>query len=298
MYQDSNEENKIFEAKTLEEVYEKASSSLNCSVNDLDIEVVQSPSKGFLGFFSKNAIIKVNIKLNSKSQNNKKEFTPNENKNVKVETLTTKLNELNSNNKTDKKESKKVKEQVKKEKIFDEFYDSKEQSVHKTPTVKKSNQKLEDEIYKDVNELFSKLCYKIDEIKVKIQDDETSSNNGQQTVCIEFSGEDSALLIGKEGYRYKALSYILFNWINGKYNMMLRLEIAQFLKNQEDAMYNYLEPVIQTIKEDGYFKTKILDGILVHIALTKLREEFPDKYVAVKTTQRGDKYILVNEYRN
>ena len=178
MYQDSNEENKIFEAKTLEEVYEKASSSLNCSVNDLDIEVVQSPSKGFLGFFSKNAIIKVNIKLNSKSQNNKKEFTPNENKNVKVETLTTKLNELNSNNKTDKKESKKVKEQVKKEKIFDEFYDSKEQSVHKTPTVKKSNQKLEDEIHKDVNELFSKLCYKIDEIKVKIQDDDTSSNNG------------------------------------------------------------------------------------------------------------------------
>ncbi|MEA3553892.1 MAG: Jag N-terminal domain-containing protein [Campylobacterota bacterium] len=296
MYQDSNEENKTFEAKTLEEVYEKASSSLKCSVNDLDIEVVQSPSKGFLGFFSKNAII--NVKVKTKQKNNKKDHFQTDNKNVKVETLTTKLNELNSHNKTDKKESKKVKEQVKKEKIFNEFYDSKEQAIHKTPVVKKSNQKLEEEIHKEVNELFSKLCYKIDEIKVQIQDDDSSQNNGQQTVFIEFSGEDSALLIGKEGYRYKALSYILFNWINGKYNMMLRLEVAQFLKNQEDAMYNYLEPVIQTIKEDGYFKTKILDGILVHIALTKLREEFPDKYVAVKTTQRGDKYILVNEYRN
>ena len=298
MYQDSNKKNKTFEAKTLEEVYENASSSLNCSVNDLDIEVVQSPSKGFLGFFSKNAIIKVKIKQKSKSQNNKKEYIKDQNKNIKVETLTTKLNELNSKSQNNKKESKEVKEQVKKEKIFDEFYESKDENIHTTPIVNKTNQKLEDEIHKEVNELFSKLCYNIDEIKVKIQDDETSSNNGQQTVYIEFSGEDSALLIGKEGYRYKALSYVLFNWINGKYNMMLRLEVAQFLKNQEDAMYNYLEPVIQTIKEDGYFKTKILDGILVHIALTKLREEFPDKYVAVKTTQRGDKYILVNEYRN
>ena len=52
-----------------------------------------------------------------------------------------------------------------------------------------------------------------------------------------------------------------------------------------------------TDKEKGTFKTKPLDGILVHIALKKLREEFPDKYVAVKTNIRGDKYVLVNEYR-
>ncbi len=114
---------------------------------------------------------------------------------------------------------------------------------------------------------------------------------------IEFLGEDSALLIGKEGYRYKALSYILFNWINEKYGLMLRLEVAQFLKNQEEAIYAYLEPIVEIIKEKGTFKTKPLDGILVHIALKKLRDEFPDKYVAVKTNVKGDKYVLVNEYR-
>jgi spoIIIJ-associated protein len=58
-----------------------------------------------------------------------------------------------------------------------------------------------------------------------------------------------------------------------------------------------LIPVIQTIKEDGFYKTKPLDGILVHIALKRLREEFPNKYVAVKTNIKGDKYILVNEYK-
>ncbi len=79
---------------------------------------------------------------------------------------------------------------------------------------------------------------------------------------------------------------------------MLRLEVAEFLQNQEIAIHAYLEPIIENIKERGSYKTKPLDGILVHIALKKLRTEFPEKYVAVKTNQRGDKYVLVNEYRS
>ena len=78
---------------------------------------------------------------------------------------------------------------------------------------------------------------------------------------------------------------------------MLRLEIAEFLAHQEESIHKYLEPVIETIKVKGFYKTKQLDGILVHIALTKLREEFPDKYIAVKTNIKGERYILVNEYR-
>jgi spoIIIJ-associated protein len=78
---------------------------------------------------------------------------------------------------------------------------------------------------------------------------------------------------------------------------MVRLEVAEFLAQQEEAIHYYLQPVIETIKKDGFYKTKKLDGILVHIALTKLREEFPDKYVAVKTNIKGERYILVNEYK-
>jgi spoIIIJ-associated protein len=284
MPKDFTNENGVFEAKTLEEAYEKASVALECSIVELEIDIVQSPSKGFLGFFSKTAII--TAKSKNKRHYSKKDQR--KEKNIKVETLSTKLESL------EKKETKKVSanksEQIKKEKIFDGFYNSKEEEIHKV-VVKKGRDKIIAEIKKDVNDLFAKLCYEIDEIKVDIID-------AENTVYIEFNGEDSALLIGKEGYRYKALSYILFNWINEKYDMMLRLEIAEFLSNQEKSIYTYLEPVIEIIKKDGYFKTKTLDGILVHIALSKLREEFPDKYVAVKTNQKGEKYILVNEYRN
>lgn len=281
---------KQYEAKTLEEAYEKASKSLNCSIVDLHIEVIQSPSKGLLGLFAKKAIISAKVK-NKPYPPYPKDKKPNhEPKGVKVETLQTKLDQINENEKEKKRPSGEVSGQIKKEKIFEDFYSSDEEPVESKIRIKKDKQQLVDEIHEKINDLFSKLCYEIDEIKVDIYDD--------QTVYVEFNGEDSALLIGKEGYRYKALSYILFNWINEKYGMMLRLEVAQFLENQEEAIHNYLIPVIETIKEEGFYKTKPLDGILVHIALSKLRDEFPDKYVAVKTNPRGEKYILVNEYRN
>jgi spoIIIJ-associated protein len=284
-----NNEVVTFEAKTLEEVYVKASESLNCSITNLELEIIQAPSKGFFGFFSKNAIITAKIKI---SKNEPKTFQNNKVKDnkIKVETLASRLNALNAEEQVQEKEIPEMVKQVQKENLFNDFYSSKEEDLHNSPIIKTSNTKLSTQISKEVNNLFSLLCYEIDEIKVDIIDDE-------KTVYIEFSGPDSALLIGKEGYRYKALSYVLFNWINEKYGMMLRLEVAQFLSNQETAIFTYLDPIIEIIKAEGYFKTKILDGILVHIALTKLREEFPDKYVAVKTTQKGEKYILINEYR-
>jgi len=282
-------EAKTFEAKTLESVYEKASESFDCSITNLEIEIQQTPSKGFLGFFSKNAIISVKIKKDESAPSEISSSKLNTD-DIKVETLASRLNALNEEEKRVEKIPSMV-QQVQKEKLFDEFYVANETELHSAPIIKSKNKELSAQIALEINTLFSQLCYDIDEIKVEIIDDD-------KTVYIEFSGTDSALLIGKEGYRYKALSYILFNWINEKYSMMLRLEVAQFLSNQESAIFAYLEPVIETIKQEGYFKTKLLDGILVHIALTKLRDEFPDKYVAVKTTQKGEKYILVNEYRN
>ena len=294
---------KQFEAKTLEEVYELASNEFGCSITELEIDIVQQPSNGFLGFGKKNAIISVNQK-----QNKRRDRRPREHKfrkkDIKIEDVSKKIEDSNkadakkAEQRRKKEEKKKVQPKLRdvpkvesKEKIFDNFYgdDSSKDEVSKI-IVKKESQDILEEVNRGIISLFEDTCYGIDNIKVEFYD--------ENTLYVEFTGEDSALLIGKEGYRYKALSYILFNWINEKYGLMLRLEVAEFLKNQETAIHAYLEPVIETIKEKGSFKTKPLDGILVHIALKKLREEFPEKYVAVKTNVRGDKYVLVNEYRS
>jgi spoIIIJ-associated protein len=286
---------KKFEANCLEKVYELASAEFNCSITELEIEVIQQPSKGFLGFGKKNAIIEVCFKDNCKRY--VQETKTFKNKDVRIEEVSERIEYSNrtEEKKTFVNEEKvesfcKVPKVENKDKIFDNFYNEENsQSEISKIVIKKDKDKILEEVKAGIHLLFDETCYKIEKINVEFYDEET--------LYVEFLGEDSALLIGKEGYRYKALSYILFNWINEKYSLMLRLEVAQFLKNQEEAIYTYLEPIIEIIKEKGTFKTKPLDGILVHIALKKLREEFPDKYVAVKTNIRGDKYVLVNEYR-
>lgn len=289
---------KKFEAKTLELAYEMASSALETSITNIEIEIIQHPSKGFLGFGGKNAIIVARIKENNSFSSQRKEQRIKK-KEFKIEDVTSKISQssitqtpppakLETVSVNDFKNDPQI---APTEEIFGKFYSKQDDyaPIDKIKIKYDINDVIK-EIQEKVTKLFEQTCFKIDSIVVSKYDDET--------VYIEFNGEDSALLIGKEGYRYKALSYILFNWIQEKYGLMLRLEVAEFLKNQETSIHNYLEPLIENIHDMGYGKTKYLDGILVHIALKRLREQFPDKYVAVKTSPKGDKYVIVNEHRN
>ena len=147
--------------------------------------------------------------------------------------------------------------------------------------------KILPEIKEGMTRLFKASCFEIDKVEVSKFNDET--------VLIELDGADAALLIGKEGYRYKAISYMLYNWLNSKYNLAIRLEIAQFLQNQEAMMDQYLNIVIERIQNSGRGQTKPLDGVLVKIALEKLREKFPDKYVGIKSGNDG-KFVVVNDF--
>ena len=286
-----------FEADCLEKVYELAKKEFNCSITELEIEILQQPKKGFLGFGKKTAIIKVCYKDNCAVFEQDIEEKVVISKDINIEEVSVTISKSNESETKEQEEKVSTEELYKndpkieaKEEVFGKFYEENNSVQDSKLVIKKDKQDIIDEVKKDVNSLFGNICFELDEIVVDFYDDET--------IYIEFTGSDAALLIGKEGYRYKALSYVLFNWINDKYNLMLRLEVAEFLKNQEESIYTYLGPVIEIIKEQGSYKTKPLDGILVHIALKKLRDEFPDKYVAVKTNVKGEKYVLVNEYRS
>lgn len=276
------------EANTLEEAYNKAASSLECSVTELKVEVVQRHSSGFLGLFKKSAIIIASReqKVDIASQQNQikqqqKQQTPKKPQETK------------------QKEQPKAQEthRVLNDTIMPESFVS-TQDEYQEESAKKdfvsvdgiSMEQIAKEIKKDINLLFEKICFKIDEINVSVYD--------ENTILVEFQGEDSALLIGKEGYRYKALSYMIFNWINAKYQVQLRLEIAEFLKNQEESITRYLQSVYENVDRDGRAQTKILDGVLVQIALRELREKYPNKYVAIRSTRDGMKYIIINDYHS
>ncbi len=259
---------KKIEAQTLEQAYARAAEELNCSVTALEVEIIQFPSKGIFGMFKKQAIIVANLKPQALEPSAPAPFLSPDIQPQAIE------DERFDEPKTDENPF-----------IADGYYDDDEdEEIYPEYTP----QECADEVRTQINELFEHICFDIDEVKVRVYD--------ENTLLIEFTGPDAALMIGKEGYRYKALSYMLFNWINAAYGMQLRLEIAEFLKNQEESISRYLVGVCDTIEREGRAQTKVLDGVLVQIALKQLRERYPDRYVAIRSTRDGGKFIVINSY--
>ncbi|GAA9788694.1 Jag N-terminal domain-containing protein [Helicobacter pylori] len=253
-------------AKTLEEALIQASIALNCPIINLQYEVIQTPSKGFLNIGKKEAIILAGVKESVKE--------------VKEESV----KETNTKEIHQSAEEKKQNLEIEtpQEKIT-------------TPKPPKKNLKEEShngdklhEIEQELKDLFSHLPYKINKVEVSLYE--------PGVLLIDIDGEDSALLIGEKGYRYKALSYLLFNWIHPAYGYNIRLEISTFLQNQEKVMEAQLQSTIMTVHEVGKGQMKAPDGVLTYIALKKLRKAFPNKYVSIKTNLNDEKYIVINDF--
>ncbi len=255
-------------AKTLEEALIQASIALNCPIINLQYEVIQTPSKGFLSIGKKEAIILAGVKESVKE--------------VKEESV------KETNTKEIHQDAEEKKQKLETETPQEEII---------TPKPPKKNLKEEShsgdklhEIKQELKDLFSHLPYKINKVEVSLYE--------PGVLLIDIDGEDSALLIGEKGYRYKALSYLLFNWIHPAYGYSIRLEISTFLQNQEKVMEVQLQSVIMTVHEVGKGQMKAPDGVLTYIALKKLRKAFPNKYVSIKTNLNDEKYIVINDFNN
>ncbi len=278
---------KKVEAPTLEEAYAKAATQLSCSITDLEYEVIQHPSKGILGFLKKPAIIVATCKR-PVGQEEASPF-PETNEPKTVETHEESVaSEIIA---TVKEEAHKVQESEERDAVLDSFFDVDKQEEAEEALEAESvvYDELARLIEDELKELLSHSCFAIDVVEVDVIDN---------TALIFIDGDDAALLIGKEGYRYNALSYMLFNWLHTKYELFIKLEIAEFLTSQQEMIRNYIKPVIENVEKNGRGKTRSLDGILVQIALEQLREAFPDKYVAIKTGKSGNKFVVINEFNN
>jgi len=270
---------KRYEANTLEEAYSLAVNELNIELDKLDCEIVQYPSKGFLGLFAKKAIIVVVVEEKAEPVSEIKQEAINTSSSENISIANEKVIENKDTTKVNATSCSKDESE-----IFDSFYGKK--SVKES--VNKGYESIDAQALEaEIKRLLKFSCFNLDTIEVDIEDN---------TAFVFIDGDDAALLIGKEGYRYNALSYLLFNWVNSKYGLYLKLEIAQFLASQQDMIKHQLQSVIEHAQKEGWGRTKELDGILVQIALEYLRDTFPNKYVAIKKTKSGERYILINEF--
>ncbi len=305
----SSRENEMIKvsSKSLDEALYQASIKLECSVSEMTYEVVQCEKRGFFGFGKRDAIVVASIKSEIKIKRDLEKNKITKNETIK-EIATEEIKKEEEIKVTEKRALQVSQKRIKEERVVEKK--SSNTPSNNTPKDVESKKRYTKDRYKtnsvidnfnrdideiaieiedELNRVFAYSCFALERIKVSVHD--------KQTIFIEFSGDDAALLIGKEGYRYKALSYMLFNWINSKYeNVMIRLEIAEFLKNQEEMIKNYLQPIVEYIKKNGKGQTKPLDGVLAHIALKELREIFPNKYVSFRNTNDGDRYIVINDF--
>ncbi len=268
---------KRIEAETLEEAYKKASKEFNCSITEINYEIIQYPTTGVMGLFKKPAIIVAVKKINSQKSIDEKEEIKEESNREDTSKVAEK-----SNSSIDIKED---------DKVLNSFFETNKEDISEFDDDRNSpqNRALAIEIEDKIKKLIDISCFDIDTVEVDVFN---------KIAHIFIDGEDAALLIGKEGYRYNALSYMLFNWINSKYDLYLKLEIAEFIQSQQAMIENYLKPIIEHIEINGRGKTKPLDGILVQIALEQLRAKFPNKYVAIKTGKDNRKFIIINDFNS
>ncbi|WQY45152.1 Jag N-terminal domain-containing protein [Helicobacter pylori] len=275
-------------AKTLEEALIQASIALNCPIINLQYEVIQTPSKGFLSIGKKEAIILAGVK--EVQEESVKESV----KEVQEESVKESVKEVQEES-VKETNTKKTHQSTEEKKQNLEIETPQEEITTPKPPKKNlkegshNGDKLH-EIEQELKDLFSHLPYKINKVEVSLYE--------PGVLLIDIDGEDSALLIGEKGYRYKALSYLLFNWIHPAYGYNIRLEISTFLQNQEKVMDTQLQNTIMTVHEVGKGQMKAPDGVLTYIALKKLRKAFPNKYVSIKTNLNDEKYIVINDFNN
>jgi spoIIIJ-associated protein len=246
------------EAVDLESAILEASKQLGCEYSDVDYFILQEPIQGLFGVGRKDAIIIASIKVDTVPQ--QKEAI--KKRDGAVKSLLEKKDNL----------LKKISQKI-------GYEDGKE--AIENPML--------DEIEINLKRLISLTCFEIDRVEVSLLNNET--------VSIIIDGKDAPLLIGREGYRYKAMAFTLQNWINSKYNLKIQLEIGEFIKKQSENIEKYLQDeAYREIEKKGFFKTKILDDLLIKLAIKKLRDRYRDKYVKVRNTQNGDKFIVIDEF--
>jgi spoIIIJ-associated protein len=249
-------------ASSISELYVQACKELGCSIECINIDIIQKPYNIF-GLFKRP--VKANVYLNI------------------VKTCTKYhdvLSENTSINHDVKKQSQElvISQNVKNINIINEFCCSEYSD----------ELNILCDIKKTVEEVFL-----VDKLDISLKDIYFFN---KKTIYLKIDGKDCAILIGKNGYRYNALSHLIFTWIFLKYKLFLRLEIGSFLANQNEMIKKYLRTFIKEININRSGDTKVLNGVLIHLAVEHLRCVFPRKIVVIKTNANNESFVRIREF--
>ena len=243
-----------FRGKTVEEALTTASVELGVASTDLDYEVIDKGSSGFLGIGAKQAVIKAKKKEDEDSfkasastankSDNKKEEVKNDNKKNESKTADSTSDDLeDSNNQTDK------------------VVENKDEIIKNT--------------YAYLDDLFKAM-----KIETKVTIDFDDSNNNMN---INLEGPEMGILIGKRGQTLDSLQYLISLFVNkeSKAYIRVKLDTENYRARRKETLENLAKNLAYKVKRNRRSVTlepmNPYERRIIHSALQN------DKYVATRS---------------
>ena len=223
---------KEYTAKSVEEALEKALNEMFLTREDIDYEVVQQPSKGFLGFGQKDAVVRVSKKvIEEVKEAPKKEIV----KEVKAEKVIEKPAVETKKEETAEVAAEAVQEEIidEKEETFTNVYEEDFSEDVQDEAVSKVNKKEALEAAEVKGRVF--LAKIFDEMDLDVVID-VKEKGGY--LVFDLQGDNLGILIGRRGDTLDALQFLLNLVINDKNSARVKgiIDIENYRAKREETL--------------------------------------------------------------
>ena len=223
---------KEYTAKSVEEALEKALNEMFLTREDIDYEVVQQPSKGFLGFGQKDAVVRVSKKvIEEVKEAPKKEIV----KEVKAEKVIEKPAVETKKAETAEAAAEAVQEEIidEKEETFTNVYEEDFSEDVQDEAVSKVNKKEAMEAAEVKGRAF--LAKIFDEMDLDVVID-VKEKGGY--LVFDLQGDNLGILIGRRGDTLDALQFLLNLVINDKNSARVKgsIDIENYRAKREETL--------------------------------------------------------------
>lgn len=227
-----------FKGKTVEDALTNASIALGMTSDHISYEVIDKGSVGFLGFASKDAVIRVRLGEDSE-ENAKKEEISEEDDSATAANKESIVENRENREEKDKESS----EQDQLKPVSDLPSHAKDQDKKNLSISDDELSKVEDVAENFLNDVFEKMGLTVS-IK-KDYDQESKSLN------LDFVGPDMGVIIGKRGQTLDSLQYLTNLVVNRKTSNYVRVKIdtENYRERRKETLENLAHNVAYKVKK-------------------------------------------------
>lgn len=283
-------------AKTVDDAIIEASIQLGTSSDNIEYEVIEKGSSGFLGFGSKPAVIRARkkeevVEVSFEEEIEKTVKMPVKSVEKPVERLAAKPAAKPTPLKAPKKEV--VREP---EKVKETFSEMPEEAPKKTKKTSESRAPIDKEAAVKRAEEFLKGTLNAMNLQVNIK----SSFDEEDTLNIEIEGDEMGVLIGKRGQTLDSIQYLtslVVNKGNGTY-VRVKVDTEDYRRRRKETLENLARNIASKVKRTkkpvflepmNPYERRIIHSALQNNPYVSTHSEGEEPYRKVVVTLKNNK---------